>query len=180
MSVTQATTIDRQPVPAGITRPENFSNGKPVYGGVNDPRMGSLDRREPCKTCGCTYNSVGQRNRVNECPGHFGHIEVSTQNHNHHRTFCGSRDNTYLRFWQQSPTYFIYSYYSYAFLSLIYTQMAKPVYHVGFVDDVLKILRCVCFNCSRLMLDTVSPPTAHSSSPCTWSHCRPTKSLLSF
>jgi DNA-directed RNA polymerase II subunit RPB1 len=76
MSVTQATTIDRQPVPAGITRPENYANGKPVYGGVNDPRMGSLDRRDPCKTCGCTYNEVGQRNRVNECPGHFGHIEV--------------------------------------------------------------------------------------------------------
>lgn len=76
MSVTQATTIDRQPVPAGITRPENYANGKPVYGGVNDPRMGSLNRRDPCKTCGCTYNEVGQRNRVNECPGHFGHIEV--------------------------------------------------------------------------------------------------------
>ncbi len=76
MSVTMATTIDRQPVPAGITRPENYANGKPVYGGVNDPRMGSLDRRDPCKTCGCTYNEVGQRNRVNECPGHFGHIEV--------------------------------------------------------------------------------------------------------
>lgn len=108
MSVTQATTIDRQPVPAGITRPENYANGKPVYGGVNDPRMGSLNRRDPCKTCGCTYNEVGQRNRVNECPGHFGHIEL-----------------------------------------------AKPVYHVGFVDDVLRILRCVCFNCSRLLLDKV-------------------------
>lgn len=68
--------------------------------------MGSLDRRDPCKTCGCTYNQVGQRNRVNECPGHFGHIEL-----------------------------------------------AKPVYHVGFVDDVLRILRCVCYNCSRLMID---------------------------
>lgn len=108
MSVTQATTIDRQPVPAGITRPENYANGKPVYGGVNDPRMGSLNRRDPCKTCGCTYNEVGQRNRVNECPGHFGHIEL-----------------------------------------------AKPVYHVGFVDDVMRILRCVCFNCSRLLLDKV-------------------------
>jgi len=68
--------------------------------------MGSLDRRDPCKTCGCTYNQVGQRNRVNECPGHFGHIEL-----------------------------------------------AKPVYHNGFVDDVLRILRCVCYNCSRLMVD---------------------------
>lgn len=75
MSVTQATTIDRTPIPAGITRPETFINGKAVYGGVNDPRMGTTDR-EPCKTCGCSTNVVGQRNRVNECPGHFGHIEV--------------------------------------------------------------------------------------------------------
>jgi hypothetical protein len=75
MSVTQATTIDRAPIPAGITRPETYINGKAVYGGVNDPRMGTTDR-EPCKTCGCSTNVVGQRNRVNECPGHFGHIEV--------------------------------------------------------------------------------------------------------
>lgn len=27
------------------------------------------------------------------------------------------------------------------------------MYHVGFIDDVLRILRCVCFNCSRLLLD---------------------------
>lgn len=30
MSVTQATTVDRQPIPAGITKPENYFNGKPV------------------------------------------------------------------------------------------------------------------------------------------------------
>lgn len=35
-------------------------------------------------------------------------------------------------------------------------QLAKPVYHAGYVDDVIKILRCVCFYCSRLLLDPVS------------------------
>jgi DNA-directed RNA polymerase beta' subunit len=36
------------------------------------------------------------------------------------------------------------------------SQLAKPVYHAGFVNDVVKILRCVCFYCSRLLLDLVS------------------------
>lgn len=40
-----------------------------------------------------------------------------------------------------------------AFTTLM--QLAKPVYHAGFVDDVVKILRCVCFYCSRLLLDLV-------------------------
>lgn len=31
--------------------------------------------------------------------------------------------------------------------------LARPVYHVGFVDVVVKILRSVCFHCSRLRLD---------------------------
>lgn len=76
MSVTQQDRQDRQPIPAGVTKWETYRNGKPVYGGINDPRMGTLDRREPCRTCGCTFNETGQRGRVNECPGHFGHIEV--------------------------------------------------------------------------------------------------------
>lgn len=76
MSVTQQDRADRQPIPAGVTKWETYRNGKAVYGGVNDPRMGTLDRREPCRTCGCTFNETGQRGRVNECPGHFGHIEV--------------------------------------------------------------------------------------------------------
>ncbi|KYR01974.1 RNA polymerase II largest subunit [Tieghemostelium lacteum] len=36
-------------------------------------------------------------------------------------------------------------------------ELAKPVYHIGFIDTVLKILRCVCFHCSRLLADTGSP-----------------------
>eukprot|EP00239_Pterosperma_sp_CCMP1384_P006329 CAMPEP_0197853630 /NCGR_PEP_ID=MMETSP1438-20131217/23089_1 /TAXON_ID=1461541 /ORGANISM="Pterosperma sp., Strain CCMP1384" /LENGTH=138 /DNA_ID=CAMNT_0043468107 /DNA_START=148 /DNA_END=561 /DNA_ORIENTATION=+ len=32
-------------------------------------------------------------------------------------------------------------------------ELAKPVFHPGFANTTLKILRCVCFNCSRLLVD---------------------------
>ncbi|CAN0409234.1 unnamed protein product, partial [Discosporangium mesarthrocarpum] len=32
-------------------------------------------------------------------------------------------------------------------------QLARPVFHVGFLDIVLKVLRSVCFHCSRVRLD---------------------------
>lgn len=50
-------------------------DGSPVYGGANDPRMGTLDFNTRCRTCDCTYTGIGG-NQVNDCPGHFGHMEV--------------------------------------------------------------------------------------------------------
>ena len=35
-------------------------------------------------------------------------------------------------------------------------ELAKPVFHVGFLTKTIKILRCVCFYCSKLLCDTVS------------------------
>eukprot|EP01114_Cavostelium_apophysatum_P013538 TRINITY_DN32_c0_g1_i1.p1 TRINITY_DN32_c0_g1~~TRINITY_DN32_c0_g1_i1.p1 ORF type:complete len:1763 (-),score=484.60 TRINITY_DN32_c0_g1_i1:80-5368(-) len=35
-----------------------------------------------------------------------------------------------------------------------YIELAKPVFHIGFITTVLKILRCVCFHCSKLLTDT--------------------------
>eukprot|EP00080_Pristionchus_pacificus_P004343 PDM64363.1 hypothetical protein PRIPAC_52619 [Pristionchus pacificus] len=32
-------------------------------------------------------------------------------------------------------------------------ELAKPVFHIGFLTKSLKLLRCVCFYCSKLMLD---------------------------
>ena len=57
MSVTQKTNARERAVDAGITKYETYVDGKGVYGGVNDPRMGNLDDKDD--------------------PGHFGHIEVS-------------------------------------------------------------------------------------------------------
>lgn len=34
--------------------------------------------------------------------------------------------------------------------------LAKPVFHVGFVTKTIKILRCVCFFCSKLLVSPVS------------------------
>lgn len=34
-------------------------------------------------------------------------------------------------------------------------ELAKPVFHVGFLTMTIKILRCFCFYCSKLMVDQV-------------------------
>ena len=34
-----------------------------------------------------------------------------------------------------------------------HVELAKPVYHQGFFNVMLKALRCVCYHCSRLRLD---------------------------
>jgi DNA-directed RNA polymerase II subunit RPB1 len=65
---------------------QTYVAGQPVYGGVNDPRLGDLHDKSD--------------------PGYFGHIEL-----------------------------------------------ARPVYHQGFIDVTLKALRCVCFHCSRIKME---------------------------
>lgn len=35
-------------------------------------------------------------------------------------------------------------------------ELAKPVFHVGFLTKTVKVLRCVCFFCSKLLVDPVS------------------------
>lgn len=32
-------------------------------------------------------------------------------------------------------------------------ELARPVYHVGLIDAVRQVLKVVCFNCSRLMIN---------------------------
>jgi DNA-directed RNA polymerase II subunit RPB1 len=34
-------------------------------------------------------------------------------------------------------------------------ELTKPVFNVGFLIKVLKVLKCVCFHCSKLLADTV-------------------------
>nr|XP_031363499.1 DNA-directed RNA polymerase II subunit RPB1 [Lonchura striata domestica] len=36
-------------------------------------------------------------------------------------------------------------------------ELAKPVFHVGFLGKTMKILRCVCFFCSKLLVDSNNP-----------------------
>jgi len=84
-SVTQAINVNNRPIPAGVTRYETQVNGQAVYGGANDPRLGSLHDKSD--------------------PGYFGHLEL-----------------------------------------------AKPVYHQGFFNPMMKTLRCICFHCSRIRM----------------------------
>jgi DNA-directed RNA polymerase II subunit RPB1 len=41
---------------------------KPREKGLNDPRLGSIDRMYTCQTC---------KEDMTTCPGHFGHIELA-------------------------------------------------------------------------------------------------------
>mmetsp|Transcript_41397 Transcript_41397/g.119130 ORF Transcript_41397/g.119130 Transcript_41397/m.119130 type:complete len:1898 (+) Transcript_41397:64-5757(+) len=47
---------------------EVYRNGLPIHGGVNDPRLGPVDIRSICETCG-----AGLR----DCPGHWGHLTLA-------------------------------------------------------------------------------------------------------
>lgn len=54
--------------PNGLTVPETILNtGEPAFNGVLDGRLGTVDRRRLCETCGET---------TQRCPGHFGHIRL--------------------------------------------------------------------------------------------------------
>jgi DNA-directed RNA polymerase beta' subunit len=68
----------------------------PRENGINDHRMGTVDRRYPCGTC---------FHKVETDDGHPGHMELSA-----------------------------------------------PVYHIGFIKSICKILRSVCFLCSKICL----------------------------
>jgi DNA-directed RNA polymerase II subunit RPB1 len=45
-----------------------YQGGMPIAGGVNDPRLGPIDVRTICETCGCDLKS---------CPGHWGHVTLA-------------------------------------------------------------------------------------------------------
>ncbi|MBR3411057.1 MAG: DNA-directed RNA polymerase subunit A', partial [Candidatus Methanomethylophilaceae archaeon] len=51
-----------------ITADTYDDEGYPISRGLMDPHMGVIEPGLRCKTCGC---------KVDECPGHFGHIELA-------------------------------------------------------------------------------------------------------
>jgi len=54
-----------------VEYPETMDEMKqrPREKGLNDPKLGTIDRSVMCATCG---------ENMSECPGHFGHIELAT------------------------------------------------------------------------------------------------------
>ncbi len=93
---------------AKIEYPETMdqTTKRPREGGLNDPRLGSIDRNFRCQTCG---------EDMAECPGHFGHIEL-----------------------------------------------AKPVFHIGFIAKIKKACESVCMHCGKLLLDETNPAMAQA------------------
>src|SRR3972149_8995733 len=54
---------------AEIQTPDTYDeDGPPITSGLMDGRLGTLEPRQRCKTCG---------NTAIRCPGHFGHIELA-------------------------------------------------------------------------------------------------------
>ncbi|MEM3393934.1 MAG: DNA-directed RNA polymerase subunit A', partial [Candidatus Methanomethylicia archaeon] len=52
-----------------ISTPDTYDeDGWPIDGGLMDRRLGTIEPNQRCATCG---------NRMGECPGHFGHIELA-------------------------------------------------------------------------------------------------------
>ncbi|KAG9383083.1 DNA-directed RNA polymerase [Pyrenophora tritici-repentis] len=74
---------------------------KPREQGLNDPKLGTIDRMYHCSTC---------KEDIQVCPGHFGHIELHT-----------------------------------------------PVFHVGFVVKIKKLLETVCHTCGLIKADFNHP-----------------------
>ena len=62
-SVTKADTVKGRRLEAGVTLPL----GDETYGGYNDPRMGSQDQHDICKTDGM---------KASDSPGYFGHLRL--------------------------------------------------------------------------------------------------------
>ncbi|KAJ2614748.1 DNA-directed RNA polymerase II core subunit rpo21 [Coemansia sp. RSA 1365] len=61
-----------------------------------------------------------------------------------------------------------------------YIDLAKPVYHIGFINKVKKVLECVCWNCGKLKADYSRPdfqrllsiPDASQRAKYVWEYCK--------
>lgn len=51
-----------------LTSFQDEQRQRPREKGLNDPKLGTIDRAMACATCG---------ENMQECPGHFGHIELA-------------------------------------------------------------------------------------------------------
>jgi DNA-directed RNA polymerase beta' subunit len=85
-----------------VTSSKINHENRPVENGVNSTKMGVVDSRLRCRTCGHGANGG--------CVGHNGHVEFPV-----------------------------------------------PLYHVGFKDSVLRLLKHVCYWCSRLLFSPEDP-----------------------
>ena len=51
-------------------------------------------------------------------------------------------------------------------------ELAKPVFHIGFISTVVKVLRCVSFHSSKLLVSPVSQPLHSRRKVTRFSECK--------
>ena len=100
-----STKVIRDMAVCEINTPCLYEKGVPRPGGVNDLRLGTVERRLRCATCS---------NDIINCTAHTG-----------------------------------------------FFKLAKPVYHVAYLNHILKILRSLCPNCFRLTIPYTSDIISH-------------------
>ena len=70
-----------------VITPDTYDDeGYPYSGGLMDPHMGVIEPGIRCKTCGC---------KVDECPGHFGHIAIMDRHGSLYCPVCKNNTNIY-------------------------------------------------------------------------------------
>lgn len=110
----------------GIRFAEVMEGGKPKEGGLMDPRQGVVDRTSRCKTCVGKQMVLMCEITLLKIISICLYVIIATGN----MTEC--------------PGHFGH------------IDLAKPVFHIGFITKTIKILRCVCFYCSKLLVSPVS------------------------
>lgn len=119
---------------ARIDYPETYENGKVKLNGLLDPRLGTVDRNQRCLTC---------NENMNDCPGHFGHIELQRPVFHYGRvSICRC---ALIIAATKSRT-------DYCRHEIAHSRTAP---RVGFFDRIKKVLECVCLNCSKVKVDMV-------------------------
>ena len=110
-----------------------MEGGRPNLGGLNDPRQGTVDRhsRSVCLTLCVTFMKI------------FSCVNTAHRIITHVYGFFHSRCMTCAGTMTECPGHFGH------------VELSKPVFHIGFLTKTIKILRCVCFYCSKMLIDPV-------------------------
>lgn len=141
---------------AEISSSETYEKGKPKLGGLSDPRLGTMDRTGICTTDASNANDRWARAACTHVkqPAAVGDMDGSwiplpgcmhacmhpTRARPGLADSCSRRPNA----WHAcSPGYFGH------------ISLARPVYHIGFIKTVVRVLRCVSYSTSRLLVDKV-------------------------
>eukprot|EP00061_Rhincodon_typus_P018568 g47789.t1 len=130
----------------GIKYSETTEGGRPKLGGLMDPRQGVIERTGRCQTCAAIYkmrhlygaaNNVKYLTKLKEMSQQVGKCLLVGNLLKEALVLRGNMT--------ECPGHFGH------------IELAKPVFHVGFLTKTMKVLRCVCFFCSKLLVDSNNP-----------------------